>query len=83
MVVYLLLKGFDFLLGLIISVIPTFDTPDWVSTYLPGVLTRVASFNNYLPVYETIGIVVGLIVFTLSYKIIKVSLNTVHVDLNS
>ena len=83
MIVYLLLQGLNFLADLLVSVIPVFETPAWVVTQLPDVLTRVASFNHYLPVYESIGIVIGLIVFTLSYKVVKIGLNTIHINLNS
>ena len=83
MIVYLLLKGFDFVVYAVISIIPVFETPAWVVTQLPDVLYRVASFNWYLPVYETVGVVVGLISFTFSYKMLKVILNFINIDLNS
>lgn len=83
MVVYLLLKGLDFLAFGALSLIPTFETPSWFVTQLPDVLTRVASFNYYLPVFESVGIVIGLISFTLAYKILKITLNFVNIDLNS
>lgn len=83
MIVYLLLKGFNVLLFLLVSFIPVFETPAWVSTQLPDVLFRIASFNWYLPVYETVGIVIGLIVLTLNYKIFKVILRFFNIDLNS
>lgn len=83
MIVYLLLKGFNVLLFLLVSFIPVFETPAWVATQLPDVLFRIASFNWYLPVYETVGIVIGLIVLTLNYKIFKVILRFFNIDLNS
>ena len=83
MVIYLLLQGLNFLADLLIGFIPVFETPAWFATQLPQVLTRVASFNLYLPVYESVGIVIGLIVFTLTYKVLKIGLNTIHINLNS
>lgn len=83
MIVYLIVKGFNAILFALISIIPVFETPVWVATQLPDVLFRVASFNWYLPVYETVGIVLGLIAFTLTFKIVKVALNIVHIDLNA
>lgn len=82
MIVYLLLKGILSLLFALISIIPSFDTPAWVSSSLPGVLTTIASFNHYLPVSETVGVVLFIISFTLIYKLIKVGLNVVNIDLN-
>lgn len=83
MIVYSLLKGFNFLANLLVSIIPVFETPAWIATQLPDVLTRVASFNHYLPVYESIAVIIGLILFTLSYKVVKVGLNFLHINLNS
>ena len=83
MIIYLLLKGFDVLVYGIISLIPTFETPAWVATQLPDVLTRVASFNWYLPISETVTIILGLIAFTLAYKVFKVVMNMANIDLNS
>lgn len=83
MIVYLLLKGFDALLFILVSLIPVLETPAWVATQLPDVLFRIASFNWYLPVYETVGIVIGLIILTLNYKIFKVIFGFFNIDLNS
>lgn len=83
MIVYLLLKGFDAILYSVISIIPTFETPAWFVTQLPDVLFRIASFNWYLPVYETVAIVLGLIGFTLTFKLVKIVLNLVNIDLNA
>ena len=82
MIIYLLIKGFTAILYVVISIIPTFETPSWVTSQLPDILFRIASFNWYLPVYEAVGIVLGLITFTLSYKLIKVALGVVQIDLN-
>ena len=82
MILYLLIKGFDAILFALISFIPVFETPAWVVTQLPDVLFRIASFNWYLPVYETVAVVLGLIAFTLSYKLIKIILGVVNIDLN-
>lgn len=81
MILYLIIKAFNALLFAMISIIPVFETPTWVVTQLPDVLTRIASFNWYLPVYETVGIVVGLITFVLNYKVLKVVLGFFNIDL--
>ena len=83
MLIYLLVKGFDSILFALISMIPTFETPAWFETQLPDVLFRIASFNWYLPIYETVSVVLILISFTFSWKIVKIALNFVHIDLNS
>ena len=83
MILYLLIKLFNSLLWFIISLIPTFETPVWFTTQLPDVLTRIATFNWYLPVYETVAVVSGLIAFTFAFKILKVVLRFFNIDLNS
>lgn len=82
MIIYLLLLGFVSILSFLINLIPSFSTPAWFTTQLPDVLMRIASFNYYLPVFETVGVVIFLITFTLSWKMIKVVLNIAHIDLN-
>jgi len=83
MVIYLLLKGFDALTFAFISIIPTFETPVWFATQLPDVLFRIASFNWYLPVYETVNIVLSLIGITLAWKVVKVVVSFVNIDLSA
>lgn len=83
MILYSIMKLFDSLAFFLINLVPAFVTPTWITTQLPDILTRIASFNYYLPIAETVGVVVFLITFTLSYKLIKVVLNFVHIDLNS
>lgn len=83
MIIYLLIKGFDAILFALISIIPVFETPAWIVTSLPDVLTRIASFNYYLPIFESVTVILFLIGFTLAYKLAKIVLNVFHVDLNS
>lgn len=83
MILYLIIKGFDALLFAVLSLLPVFETPAWIVTQLPDVLFRIASFNWYLPVYETVAIVIGLIAFTLNYKIFKIVLGFFNINLNS
>lgn len=82
MILYLLIKFFDSLLFAVLSILPTFSTPAWFVTQLPEVLIRIASFDNYLPIHETVGVVIGLISLTFNYKIFKIILGFFHVDLN-
>ena len=82
MILYLVLKLFDSLLYCLISTIPVFETPAWLVTQLPDVMTRIAAFNWFLPISETVLVVLFLITFTLSYKLMKIVLGVVHIDLN-
>lgn len=82
MIIYLLFTGFLLLLSLLVAIIPSFDVPSWFTNELPQAISKVISWNDYLPVSETISVVLFLITFTLTYKIIKIVLNVFHVDLN-
>lgn len=83
MIVYLLLVGFDTLLSLLVNIIPSFDMPSWFTNELPQAFSKIISWNNYLPISETIAVILFLLTFTLTYKIIKIILNVAHIDLNS
>lgn len=83
MLLYLFIKSFTSLLFVVISAIPVFETPAWAITQMPDILFRIASFNWYLPVYETIGVVIFLIWFTLNWKMVKVILSFFNVNLNA
>jgi len=83
MIIYYIIKGFDAIAFAFVSAIPSFETPLWFSTHLPDILFRIASFNWYLPIYETVSVVIFLLGFTLTFKVLKIVLNFFHIDLNS
>ena len=83
MLLYLFIKSFTSFLFAFVSIIPTLETPVFVTAYLPDLMFRIASFNWYLPVYETVSVVMFLLSFTLTWKVGKILLNFFHIDLNS
>lgn len=83
MVVYLLLLLFDTLVSFVFTLIPVVETPVWLVTNLPKILTTIYSFNLYLPVAEAVVAVSFCVLFTLQYKVVKVVLNKVGINLNS
>ncbi len=83
MIIYLLFKLFHTLESALFSIIPTFEAPAWIANNLPEMLTRVASFNYYLPITEAVTVVLFLIGFVLSWKIVKIVLGVVNIDLNA
>lgn len=82
MIVYLLLNLFNTLVVFIFSLCPVFETPAWLITYLPEILTTIFSFNLYLPIFETAGVVTFLIFFTIQYKVFRIVLNKAGIDLS-
>lgn len=83
MIVYLLFKLFHTLESALFSIIPTFETPAWLINNLPEILTRVASFNYYLPIFESVTVVIFIIGFVLAWKIVKIVLGAINIDLNA
>lgn len=82
MVLYLLLTGFDGVLSFVVSLIPSFSLPDSITNNLADVFVRIGGFNYYLPIFETLGVLGFILSFALAYKIIKVVLGVVHIDMN-
>lgn len=83
MIIFLIIKAFQALCFSFVTLIPTVETPLWLANNLPEILTRVASFNYYLPISESVKVVIFIITFVLSYKIFKILLNVFNIDLNS
>lgn len=83
MVLYLILTGFDKVSNFVISLIPTFETPAWIVQNLPNILETIFGYNNYLPIIETLGVVIFLLTFTLNYKVLKIILEKVGVNMNA
>lgn len=83
MILYLILSGFDLVVSFVVNLIPIFKTPDWITNNLSKILSTVYSFNEYLPISECFTVVLFLLSFTLSYKILKIILNKVGVNMNS
>lgn len=83
MIIYLLISGFDLVLNFVISLFPVFETPAWIVSNLSEIFTTIFGFNNYLPIFETVTVVIFLIGFTLNYKILKIILEKAGVNLNA
>lgn len=83
MIIYLISIGFNLILTGIVSLVPVFETPAWIVTNLDSIFETIFGFNNYLPITETFTVVIFLLGFTLQYKIWKIILNKVGVNMNS
>jgi hypothetical protein len=82
MIIYSLLLLVYQLLVALVSLIPTFEGVTNVFTYLPTILTKVMTFNYYLPVGEAITVVIACLFITLNYKAIKIVLNKFGIDIS-
>ena len=72
MILCLILNLVVGLLNVLISLIPTIETPLWITTNLPTIVQTIAGFNHYLPVTEGVSVILGLIGITLSWKIVQI-----------
>ena len=82
MIVYWLLELFSSLKFAFFAAIPTIETPAWIATRLPEILRKIAGFNYYLPVLDCFLVVIGCLGITLAWKVAKVMLGIVQIDLN-
>ena len=80
----------DYVLGIIDNIklafanyIPMFTMPGFWSTYIPEILQKIMDFNDYLPIFETFVTVIFCLSFTLVWKILKVVLGIVQINLNA
>ena len=53
------------------------------STYVPQIIDKIMSFNDYLPIIETFVTVVFCLTCTLVWKIAKIVLGIVQVNLGA
>ena len=82
MITFYLLELFTTWQHRFFSVLFVPSLPDWVYSSLPSIFQTVASFNHYLPISETVTVIVSILGFTLAFKLIKVILS-VFIDLNA
>lgn len=64
------------------SAIPTFETPLWLAQNFPEIMKKIVAFNYYLPILDTLTVILVLISITLLWKVAKVLLSVV-VDLGA
>ena len=83
MILYWLINFFITLVTFVFGLLPVIETPAWLLSNLPQIFTMIFGFNQYLPIVESFMIVVWLIMFTFSYKVAKIVLNRVGINMNS
>ena len=80
----------DYFLGITDSIklafansIPFFGLPGFWSSYIPELIQKIMDYNDYLPIMEAIVTVIFCLTFTLSWKIVKIVLGVVQVNLGA
>lgn len=82
MIIYLLAMALDFILGLVINIIPAIGVPAFMVSSIGEAISIVAKFNLYLPISELFSVVGFITVFFIQWKITVIVLNKVGIDLN-
>ncbi len=82
MIIYGLLNAFDFILSLVINLIPVIGVPAFMSASVISAFNVIFTFNMYLPISEIFTVFLYIISFHLQYKIICVILGKFGIDLN-
>ncbi len=82
MVIYLLMNALDFILNLVINLMPIFSLPISLTSGLAKAIEIVVSFNYYLPISDVFIVIGFCIGFAVQFKIIKIILNKVGIDLS-
>lgn len=83
MIVHYILLFTDALKMAFINWTPSFGMPGFWSTYLPQIVEKIIVFNRYLPIVEALETVVFCIGCTLAFKIAKIVLGIVQVNLGA
>lgn len=83
MLLYYFLNFIDNLKLAFANWIPLFGTPGFWTTYVPQIIDKIMSFNDYLPIIETFITVVFCLTCTLVWKIAKIVLGIVQVNLGA
>lgn len=69
------------ILAFFVDLLPTLETPLWLSNSLPQIYRTIMGFNLYLPVFEALRCVGLSIGFFVGYRVISVIASFFNVDL--
>lgn len=70
------------LLKFLVNLLPVIGMPVFLQGSLVPALNMAVAFNNYLPVSELFSVVVFLLGFKLTWKILAIVLNIAHININ-
>lgn len=82
MLIYLLGLFYNKLVSAIFNIIPVIETPQWFTDGFYHIIELIMGFDYYLPLTETIEIVMWIVIITFTWKMIKIVLGLVNIDLN-
>lgn len=83
MVFYTILKIINVIKMAFIDWIPAVENPTFFTEQLPIIMDRIMLFNDYIPIVECIEVVTYLLLTTLGWKIIKVVVGIVNINLGA
>ena len=83
MIIYGLVNMFYWILIFIINLIPVFSFPVSFVSALTVALETIVKFNYYLPISDVFICLGFILIFYLQFKIIKIILKFLGIDLNA
>lgn len=83
MILYYILLFFDTLQMGFVDIIPAVSSPEFLVVYMPQIIEKIVAFNDYLPITEAFQTVIACLLGTLAWKILKVVLGVVNINLGS
>lgn len=63
--------------------IPSFGMPGFWSENVPIIIDKIMSFNDYLPIVECFQTIIFLLATTLTWKLAKIVLGIVNINLGA
>lgn len=66
-----------------INWVPSFGLPGFWSENVPQIIDKIMSFNDYLPIIECIQTIIFCIATTLAWKLAKIVLGIVNINLGA
>lgn len=82
MLIYLLIVFYNKLVSAIFNIIPVIEIPEWFTEGFYHIVDIIMGFDYYLPLSETIELLIWIVVITFTWKVIKIVLGVVNIDLN-
>lgn len=79
----MVLSFVDIIKKAFIDWIPFIENPTFLTNDLPAIMDKIMLFNDYLPIVECIEIITYLLLTTLGWKIIKIVVGIVNINLGA
>ncbi len=83
MIFHFVLSFIDIIKMAFIDWIPVVDNPTFFAEELPAIMDKIMLFNDYLPIVECTEVISYLLLTTLGWKLIKIVVGIVNINLGA